>query len=78
MLGFYSVAMALRKNTISIDDGSLRKKERMAIVLSTEGDGLKDETINACDATVKISMRHGVDSLNVAVASAVVFWELTK
>ena len=77
-LGFKTVAMALRDNSYSIDDPRLRAEEKLAIILGTEGEGLKDETITACDYTVKIPMTHGVDSLNVAAASAVAFWELGK
>ena len=69
-------AMALREDTLSIDDPRLRVQPRLAVVLGTEGDGLADGTIAACDYTVKIPMFHGVDSLNVAAASAVAFWEL--
>ena len=68
--------MALREDTLSIDDPRLRAQPRLAVVLGTEGDGLADGTIAACDYTVKIPMFHGVDSLNVAAASAVAFWEL--
>ncbi len=75
-LGFHTVAMALRKDSTFIDDPRLRSKEKLAIVLGTEGDGLAKETIAACDDTVLIPMAHGVDSLNVAAASAVAFWEL--
>ena len=74
--GFQTVAMALRDDTVNIDDPGLHKKEKLAIVLGTEGDGLAAETIAACDDTVCIPMAHGVDSLNVAAASAVAFWQL--
>ena len=77
-LKFKTVAMALRDDSYSIDDPKLHAEEKLAIILGTEGDGLKDETITACDYTVKIPMSHGVDSLNVAAASAVAFWELGK
>ena len=77
-LGFKSVAMALRKNTMDIDDPRLREEEKLVIYLGAEGEGLLNETINACDYTVKIPMSHGVDSLNVAAASAVAFWELGR
>ena len=77
-LGFKTVAMALTDNSISIDHPSLLKEEKLAIILGTEGDGLANSTIAACDYTVKIPMSHGVDSLNVAAASAVAFWELSK
>ena len=75
-LGFKTAAMALRDNTLSIDDPRLQQEPRLAIVLGTEGEGLTDAAIAQCDYTVKIPMYHGVDSLNVAAASAVAFWEL--
>jgi len=75
-LGFKTVAMALTDNSISIDDPRLAAEEKLAIVLGTEGDGLADSTIADCDYTVRIPMSHGVDSLNVAAASAVAFWQL--
>lgn len=75
-LGFKTVAMALRNDTVDIDDPGLQNAEKLAIVLGTEGDGLKPETIAQCDHTVKIPMARGVDSLNVAAASAVAFWAL--
>ena len=75
-LGFKTAAMALSDNSVSIDDPQLAAEDKIAIVLGTEGDGLSDGTIAACDYTVKIPMAHGVDSLNVAAASAVAFWEL--
>ncbi|MBO5913410.1 MAG: RNA methyltransferase, partial [Clostridia bacterium] len=65
-------------NSISIDDPVLEKEPKLAIVLGTEGDGLKENTVTACDYTVKIPMAHGVDSLNVAAAGAVAFWQLRK
>ena len=68
--------MALKDDTLSIDDPRLRSVERLALVLGSEGDGLTDDAIAGCDYTVKIPMYHGVDSLNVAAASAVAFWEL--
>ena len=77
-LGFKTVAMALRDDSFSIDDPQLHAQEKLAIILGTEGDGLAAETIADCDYTVKIPMSHGVDSLNVAAASAVAFWELGK
>lgn len=77
-LGFKTCAMALTDDSVSIDDPVLRSEERLAIVLGTEGDGLHEQTIASCDYTVKIPMSHGVDSLNVAAASAVAFWELAK
>ena len=75
-LGFKTVAMALSDNAISIKDPRLAGEEKLAIVLGTEGDGLASCTIADCDYTVCIPMSHGVDSLNVAAASAVAFWEL--
>lgn len=77
-LGFRCCAMALRHDTLELGDERLRAEERLAIVLGTEGTGLRTETIDACDHTVKIPMHHGVDSLNVAAAGAIAFWELTK
>ena len=75
-LGFATAALALREDTLSIRDGRLAKEEKLALVLGTEGDGLADTTICGCDYTVKIPMTHGVDSLNVAAASAVAFFQL--
>ena len=75
-LGFKTAAMALSDNSIPIDDPVLRAEEKLAVVLGTEGDGLAASTIASCDYTVRIPMYHGVDSLNVAAASAVAFWEL--
>lgn len=75
-LGFKTAAMALRDDSVSIDDSQLMSEEKLAIVLGTEGDGLATETIADCDYTVRIPMSHGVDSLNVAAASAVAFWQL--
>lgn len=75
-LGFKTAAMALSDNSISIDDPKLMAEEKLAIVLGTEGDGLASSTIADCDYTVRIPMSHGVDSLNVAAASAVAFWQL--
>ena len=75
-LGFKTAAMALCDDSVSIDDAALNGEEKLAIVLGTEGDGLKTTTIADCDYTVKIPMSHGVDSLNVAAASAVAFWQL--
>lgn len=77
-LGFKTVAMALRDDSFSIDDPKLLAEEKLAIVLGTEGDGLASQIIADCDYTVKIPMSHGVDSLNVAAASAVAFWELGR
>ena len=75
-LGFKTAAMALREDSLSIDDPILRAEEKLAVVLGSEGDGLADGTIANCDYTVRIPMYHQVDSLNVAAASAVAFWEL--
>ena len=75
-LGFKTCAMALREDTLSIRDPRLQAEPKLAVVLGTEGDGLADSTISDCDYTVKIPMTHGVDSLNVAAASAVAFFQL--
>lgn len=75
-LGFRTAAMALRDDSVPIDDAALGAEEKLAVVLGTEGDGLSASTIAACDYTVRIPMAHGVDSLNVAAASAVAFWQL--
>ena len=75
-LGFTTVAMALKDDSLDLRDPRLREAEKLAVVLGTEGDGLAEDTIAACDWTVKIPMTHGVDSLNVAAASAVAFWQL--
>ena len=75
-MGFATAALALREDTLSIRDERLAREEKLALVLGTEGDGLKDTTITGCDYTVKIPMTHGVDSLNVAAASAVAFFQL--
>ena len=77
-LGFKTAAMALRDDSLSIDDPRLLSEEKLAVVLGTEGDGLAAETIAHCDYTVRIPMAHGVDSLNVAAASAVAFYQLGK
>ena len=77
-MGFRTAAMALRDDSLSIDDPRLRAEDKLAIVLGSEGDGLTDRTIADCDYTVRIPMSHGVDSLNVAAASAVAFWELGR
>jgi len=74
--GFKTAAMALKDDSLSVDDPVLAMAERLAVILGSEGDGLADVTIDSCDYTVKIPMYHGVDSLNVAAASAVAFWEL--
>ena len=75
-LGFKTAAMALTDQSVSIDDPQVMKEEKLAIILGTEGEGLKKDTIAACDYTIRIPMTHGVDSLNVAAASAVAFWQL--
>jgi len=75
-LGFRTAAMALRDDSVSIDDEALCREERLAIVMGTEGDGLADKVITDADYTVRIPMAHGVDSLNVAAAAAVAFWQL--
>lgn len=77
-MGFKTAAMALNNQSISIDAPQLMTEEKLAIVLGTEGDGLASATISDCDYTVRIPMAHGVDSLNVAAASAVAFWQLGK
>lgn len=77
-LGFKTAAMALKTDSVSIDNPKLMSEEKLAIVLGTEGDGLAEATIAACDYTVLIPMSHGVDSLNVAAASAVAFWQLGR
>ena len=77
-LGFKTVAMALKDNSLSVDDPALAREEKLAVIMGTEGDGLSDNTISDCDFTVKIPMYHGVDSLNVAAASAVAFYQLGK
>ncbi len=74
--GFSIAALALREDSVSLDDPRLKAQSRLAVVLGSEGDGLRDCTITGADFTVKIPMAHGVDSLNVAAASAVAFWEL--
>ena len=76
--GFLTVSMALREDSLSIHDPRLHAAEKLAVILGTEGDGLSDMTIADSDYTVRIPMAHGVDSLNVAAASAVAFWELGK
>ena len=77
-MGFQTVAMALREDSLGIDDKRLHAVDKLAILLGTEGEGLADETLAQCDYTVRIPMSHGVDSLNVAAASAVAFYELGK
>lgn len=75
-LGFKTAALALRDDSVSIDDAALMAEDKLAVILGTEGDGLASSTIADCDYTVRIPMSHGVDSLNVAAASAVAFWQL--
>lgn len=75
-LGFKTAAMALNDNSVPINNPDLMSEEKLAIILGTEGDGLADVTIEDCDYTVRIPMAHGVDSLNVAAASAIAFWQL--
>ncbi len=75
-LGFTTVAMALSDQALSIGDPALKAEKKLAIILGTEGDGLSPQTVAACDYTARIPMSHGVDSLNVAAASAVAFWQL--
>lgn len=77
-LGFKCAAMALRNDNISINNAQLKNEKKLAVIFGTEGNGLRSESIDACDYTIKIPMMNGVDSLNVAAASAVVFWELNK
>lgn len=77
-LGFRTAALALRHDNLSLDDRRLKELDRLAVVFGTEGDGLREETITACDYVVKIPMHHRADSLNVAAAAAVTFWELGK
>ena len=77
-LGFRTAAMALRDDSVRLDDARLASERKLAVVMGTEGDGLADATIAACDYTVRIPMHHGVDSLNVAAASAVAFYELGR
>lgn len=77
-LGFRTAAMALRDDSVRLDDPRLAAERKLAVVMGTEGDGLADATIAACDYTVRIPMHHGVDSLNVAAASAVAFYQLGK
>ena len=76
--GYKTAALSLTDDSVSIDDPQLMKEEKLAVILGTEGDGLLQETIDYCDYTVKIPMSHGVDSLNVAAASAVAFWQLSR
>ena len=76
--GYKTAALALTDDSVSIDDPALMQEEKLAVILGTEGEGLMDQTIDLCDYTVKIPMSHGVDSLNVAAASAVAFWQLGR
>ena len=75
-MGFKTAAMALRDDTYTIDDPEVMKQEKLAVLLGAEGEGLTQESIDMSDYTIKIPMTHGVDSLNVAAASAVAFWQL--
>ena len=75
-LGFKTVALALTDDSVDLDDPTLKTCDKLAIILGTEGDGLSDRTIAECDFVARIPMKHDVDSLNVAAASAVAFWEL--
>ena len=75
-MGFRTAALALREDALPIDDPRLRREERLAVLLGTEGDGLARSTVADCDYTVRIPMFNGVDSLNVAAAGAVAFWAL--
>ena len=77
-MGFATVAMALSEDSVEIDDPCLAREERLAVILGAEGDGLAKTTIARCDYTARIPMLHGVDSLNVAAASAVTFWQLCR
>lgn len=77
-LGFKTVAMALKENSLSVEDSILAREKKLAVIMGTEGDGLSEQIIADCDYTVKIPMHNGVDSLNVAAASAVAFYQLAK
>jgi tRNA G18 (ribose-2'-O)-methylase SpoU len=77
-LGFTTAAMALSDDSIALDDPILKREPRLALIMGTEGDGLSHEAITAADHVVRIPMKHNVDSLNVAAAAAVAFWELRK
>lgn len=77
-LGFRLAATALKNDSVSIDDPRLAAEPRLAVVMGTEGTGLEQSAVDACDYTVMIPMHHGVDSLNVAAASAVAFWQLGR
>ena len=76
--GYSTAALALRPGAMSVDNPQLKAQERLAIVMGTEGDGLSGRVIDDCDYRVIIPMQNGVDSLNVAAAAAVAFWELSK
>ena len=75
-MGFTTAAMALSGSTVPLDESRLKEEDKLALFLGTEGDGLLPETVAACEYTVKIPMARGVDSLNVAAAAAIAFWEL--
>ena len=77
-MGFSTAAMALRDDSVPVDDARLASEKKLAVILGTEGDGLSDTTIASCDYVVRIPMSHQVDSLNVAAASAVIFWQLGR
>ena len=77
-MGYKTAALALTDDSVSIDNVELMKENKLAVILGTEGNGLMKETIELCDYTVKIPMAEGIDSLNVAAASAVAFWQLRK
>ena len=77
-IGFKTAAMALEDNSVSIDNEALKSEEKLCVIMGTEGEGLSKKTIELSDYVVKIPMAHGVDSLNVAAASSVAFWELRK
>ena len=77
-MGYKTASLALTDDSVGIDNPELMQEEKLAIILGTEGEGLMDRTIEMCDYTVKIPMSHDVDSLNVAAASAVAFWQLGK
>lgn len=77
-MGFSTAAMALSDKSVAIDDPELCAREKLAVILGSEGDGLAADTIACCDYTVRIPMQHGVDSLNVAAASALAFWQLRR
>ena len=78
LMGFSTMAMALRNDSVSIDDNRLMEEDRLAVIFGTEGEGLSAATMDTCDYVAKIPMAHGVDSLNVAAASAIAFWQLGR